>query len=83
MAKQAISATLDKQNIYYLDELAKRHSIPRSEVLDSIIHTQYVKWLEKEMREGAISQGPEDIAMAEEGMNDYLNIIKHSERDEK
>ena len=80
MNKQAISTTLERENILYLDQMAQRLSVPRSEVLDSILREQYKAWLKKEMQEGYASQGPEEKELAEEGMADYLKII---ERDEK
>jgi len=80
MKKQAISITLDRHSKEFVDTLAEREAVPRSVVFNDIIRAYEKEWLRREFQEGYASQGPEDVAMAEEGMEDYLKII---ERDEK
>jgi metal-responsive CopG/Arc/MetJ family transcriptional regulator len=75
MNTKQLSITINKNNLQFLEEIAKRENKPRSEVIN-IILTEYQKYkLKKEIQAGFKKQNKTDFEDAILGFSDYLSLI--------
>jgi len=73
--KNATSFTLRKDNLRFLDTIAKAKDKSRSDIVDSILGAYRKFRLKKEIMAGFGKQSHEDISDAMSDFRDYLTII--------
>ena len=73
-----LSITVNKNNVQFLEELAKRQNKSRSEIIDSVL-TEFRNFqLKKEVAAGFKNQSQTDLNEAMLGFGDYLSIIENN-----
>ncbi len=78
--KVATSLSLNNKNLDFINAISKETKKTKSVFVDNLIDSYRKFWLKKEMQEGFKAQTQEDVDFAELCFDDYLKIIKDSEK---
>ena len=77
--KTAMSITIAKHNLGFLEKIVKNNFTSKSEFIDSLINKYRKYYIKKEMIEGFQSQTKEDLEETMSDFGDYLGIIERGE----
>jgi len=76
--KNAVSVTLDQNNLQFVEKIAKQEKKSKSEIVDYILSVYRKFRLKKEVIAGFKSQTKTDVKDAMSDFNDYLNIVENN-----
>ncbi len=73
--KQGISLTINKTNLQFINDYAKKQKMTRSEIVDQVIEMYRKYKLKNSIIAGFKSQSKEDINDTMSDFSDYLKIV--------
>jgi len=73
--KQAISLTIQKMNLQFVNDVAKRDKKTRSEIVDALIDAYRKYRLKKGIIAGFKSQSTADVTEAMSDFSEYLTVV--------
>jgi len=73
--KQGISLTINKTNLQFINDYAKKQKMTRSEIVDQIVEMYRKYKLKSNIMAGFKSQNKEDLNEAVSDFSDYLKIV--------
>ena len=76
--KQGISLTINKTNLQFINDYAKKQKMTRSEIVDQVIEMYRKYKLKSSIIAGFKSQSKEDLNEITSDFSDYLKIIDNS-----
>lgn len=77
--KNAISMTINQNNLRFIEKIAVQKKQSKSEIVDNILNVYRKHKLKNDIMEGFKSQTKEDFSNAMSDFEDYLDIIERYE----
>jgi type I site-specific restriction-modification system R (restriction) subunit len=75
-AKTAVSITISRENIKFIEKTSQEDKKAKSEIIDEILNAYRKFRLKKSIAAGFKEQTKEDVKEAMLGFNGYLNLIE-------